>query len=166
MRETKLRYITIFLSIIIILGLTITIIYKNAISNKNKLSTKIMQYIDNNYDKNDTCRIVMRDITDFKWDKMLIYQVGSSNAEISDLLQVDFKDSLDLVSGIIFVYNNKIVYKEQMLYNPERRDKLFLNIGSMYGQPEYGVFTPDDGIFEGSREKLYGSVYYTITPIK
>jgi hypothetical protein len=43
---------------------------------------------------------------------MLIYQVGSSTTAISEALGVEFKDSVDLMSGIVFVNKNKIVYKE------------------------------------------------------
>jgi hypothetical protein len=132
--------------------------------NESKLSDKIIEYIDKNCDENNTCKISISDITNFKWDKMLMYQVGSSNTEISKLIGTEFKDDLDLTSGLIFVYNNKIVYKEQIPYNPDKPNKLLLYIGILYGQPEYGTFTPSNAILEGTRREENGKIYYAIAP--
>jgi hypothetical protein len=133
-------------------------------TNEIKLSDKITEYIDNNCGESNACKLTMSDITNFKWDKMLLYQVGSSNTEISQLIGVEFNDSLDLSSGMIFVHNNKIVYKEQIIYNPDKPYKLLLFIGALYGQPEYGIFTPDNATFEGTRMEENGKTYYKINP--
>lgn len=162
MKKTKLRALIIVFCTV--LAIAIILLFINNINNKNEISNKIIEYINNNRDENNTCRFSMSDVTDFKWDKMLIYQVGSSNKEISNLLGVPFNDSLDLASGIIFVYNNKIVYKEQLFYNPDRPNKLLLYIGTLYDQPEYGVFTPNNALFEGIREESDENISYQIIP--
>lgn len=163
MSKFKFRYLIIF--VFAILSIVVILLYINIFINKNSLSKKIEKYIENNSDENSECKFNMSEITDFKWDKMLIYQVGSSNKEISDLLGVHFNDSVDLASGIIFICNNKIVYKEQLYYNPERPYRLLLFIGTMYGQPDYGIYTPSNALFEGSRRESDGKMYYKIAPI-
>lgn len=163
MSKIKLRYLIVFVFTILVIAFTLLCI--NVFFSKYSLSIKIEKYINSNSDKNNDYKFYMSEITDFKWDKMLIYQVGSSNKEISDLLGVPFNDSLDLASGIIFVYKNKIIYKEQQYYNPDKPYKLLFYIGEMYGQPKYGIYTPNDALFEGNRREIDGKIYYKIVPI-
>jgi hypothetical protein len=140
-------------------------LYKNNLTDNNKLSNKIMEYIDKNSNKNNTCFVSMEDITDFKWDKMLVYLVGSSNSEISEIIGVKFEDDIDLSSGMIFLYKNKIIYKESMFYNPDQLSNKLFYVD--HGQPQYIVYTQNDAIFEGSRKDADdNSYYYIIAPSK
>ena len=136
-----------------------------ALSNRSSLSNKIIKFIDNNCDKNNACFIKMLEITDFEWDKMLIYQVGSSTTEISEALGVEFKDSVDLMSGMVFVKENKIVYNQSIPYNPERPSKLLLHVGGIFREDNNKVFTPNDAIFKGSRIEKEGQLFYKIEPL-
>ena len=135
-----------------------------AFSNRSNLSNKIIKFIDNNCDVNNICILKIAEVTDFSWDKMLVYQVGSSNLEISEALGVEYKNLVDLMSGIVFVYQNKIVYKESIPYNPERPSKLLIYVGGIFGEPNNRVFTPHDAIFEASRREKDGQFYYKIAP--
>jgi hypothetical protein len=54
----------------------------------------------------------MDEITDFAWDRMLLYQVMSSESEISTVLGVDFRGIVDMSSGMVFVKDNEIVYQK------------------------------------------------------
>lgn len=164
MEVTKSQKSIIWIFVLVVILILLVIIFKKYISNEDKLSNKIMWYIDNNCYNSNTCILSMKEITDFEWDKMLMYQVGSSNTEISDLLGVEFKDSIDLSSGIIFIVNNKIVYEEHIFYHPEKPYKLLLYVGRMYGQPKYGVYTPNNAVFDGSRTEINGNFYYKIAP--
>jgi hypothetical protein len=92
--------------------------------------------------------------------------VGSSNAEISEALGVEYTDSTDLVAGMVFVYHNKIVYKEEAPENPERPNKLQYIVGNEPPEPHYRIFTPDDAFFIGSKKETDGVFYYKITPLK
>lgn len=131
----------------------------------NNLGDKIIKEIDKKRDQSGSCKILMKDITVFKWDKMVIYEVGSSNNEITKALGVEYQDSVDLISGVVFVYNNKIVYKEKVPYNPERSTKMNYYVENEPGQPNCMAFTPDNAIFEGSREQVDEKFYYAIKPL-
>ncbi|MGD1838593.1 MAG: hypothetical protein ACPKPY_11125, partial [Nitrososphaeraceae archaeon] len=98
-------------------------------------------------------------------DKMIIYQVGSSSSEISEILEVDFNDSVDLKSGIIFVKGNKVVYEESVTYNPDKPNKFSYYVGSIFGEEKYGVFTPDNAIFEGVKTKSDNETLYQLIPL-
>lgn len=151
--------------ILLISVVLLVILFFVVLSNKNHLSDRIIKFIDNNYDENNICILRMKEITDFKWDKMLIYQVGSSETAISEALGVEYKDSVDLMSGIVFVYENKIIYKQSIPYNPDHPSELLLFVGDIFREPNYRVFTPDDASFEGSRWEKNGQFYYKIVPI-
>ena len=132
----------------------------------NSVSNQVTKYIDNNVNNDDYCTLSMKDITKFKWDKMLIYQVGSSKKAISDALGIEFKDSVDLMSGMIFIYNNKIVYQESIPYDPEKPSKLLIHVGELFGEPNNLVLTPDNAVFKGNRFEKGNKSYYEIVPIK
>jgi hypothetical protein len=133
---------------------------------RNSLSDRVTKYIDKNISNDNYCTLSMRDITKFKWDKMLIYQVGSSKKAISDKLGVEFQDSVDLMSGMVFVYNNKIVYKESSPYNPEKPSKLIIHVGDLFGELNNLVLVPDTAVFKCIKFEKDGKDYYEIMPLK
>jgi len=154
--------------LIITLIVLVGMVYISSLLDKdgNDLSNKIIRYIDNNTGESNSLIFNMNEITDFNWDKLLIYGVGSSSSEISNALGIEYNESTDLVSGMVFVYDDKIVYKEQIPYNPEKPEKLLLYVGMMYGQPNYRFFTSDNAIFEGSRRESKGKYFYEIAPFE
>lgn len=152
----------IMIAIIVILITLICMLFLN----KQKLSDNISDFINTNCDENNVCTFNMNEITDFKWDKMLMYQVGSSSYKIGKALDIDFKESVDVSSGIIFVYENKIVYNEQITFDPDRPSKLFFYPGPVIGENEYRVFTINDSIFEGRRKTDGKNICFTIIPIE
>ncbi|NPV90055.1 MAG: hypothetical protein HPY50_04675 [Firmicutes bacterium] len=143
--------------------LILLILLSSGCWDNNKLSQRIFETIDKKCEPgNAYCSIPIAEITDFKWDKMAIYGVGSSNKEVSAALGVEYEDSTDLMSGMVFVYNNKIVYNEGIPYNPEHPGKLWINIGFKPGEPSCLGVTPDNAFFIGSRENIDGVFYYEI----
>jgi hypothetical protein len=104
------------ISIIFILAVITIGLFNVNQRKKTNIGEKIINIIDNKCGQNNSCNFMMNEITNFKWDKMLIYDLGSSNFEISKALGVEYKDSVDLASGLVFVYDNKIIFKEKALY--------------------------------------------------
>jgi len=47
----------------------------------NSLQNKIIKYIDGKCYREESCVIIMNEVTKFEWDIMIIYQVDSSSAE-------------------------------------------------------------------------------------
>ncbi|WP_010681098.1 hypothetical protein [Acetivibrio cellulolyticus] len=153
--------------IYIVLTVVFFAILFSGCAQNNKISDKIIELIDKQSVKDESvCNISIKEVADFEWDKMAIFKVGSSNKEISELLGVQYNDSVDLTSGIIFVSKNKIVYKEEILYNPEIPSKLSVSLDEQ--QPELNciVYTPDNAILKGTRKKVDGEYYYNISNIK
>ena len=161
----KKKYLLIFVAILLVIVSTFIVVI--IISEKGKLSNRICETIDDKCDENNECIIKMDEITDFAWDKMLLYQVMSSESEISQALGVEFNDSVDLSSGMIFVKNDEIVYHESFFSDPDHLSKLQIYVGLIAGEGEkYPVFTPDDAIFVGQRRESDGKFHYWIKPNK
>jgi len=120
------------------------------------LTKNIVKSIDNECGENGTCQIQMKDVTNFKWDKMVVFGLGSSNAEISKALGVEYDGPTDCVSGVVFVYNHKIVDEEIVPYYPEHPNKLqyFVGESGTHEDPSCLSFTPENAIFQARKEKL------------
>lgn len=132
----------------------------------NKVTENIIRTIDNECDQNNTCTVSMKDITDFDWDRMVVFGLGSSNSEISEALGVEYRELRDLMSGMVFVYNNKIVYQEMIDYDPERPSKLRIIIEHKTGEPNCAGFTPDTAVFKSSKNNIDEVYYYQIIAVR
>lgn len=97
---------------------------------------------------------------------MVVFDVGSVNSDISKELDIEYKDSVDLISGIVFVYKKKIVYSEKFPYYPENPNKLWFYIENKFGEPNIWYFTPDNAVLEGSKSETNGKYYYEIKPLQ
>lgn len=159
----KLNIILVILSLLLLVGCQA----KDTILTKN-----IVKAIDNEGGENGTCQIRMKDVTNFKWDKMVMYGLSSSNEEVSKALGVAYDVPTDLVSGLVFAYNHKIVGEEIVPYYPEYPNRL--QYWTRGESTSFCLsFTPDNAIFEGSREKREkkddignaGDYYYVMTAI-
>ena len=108
---------------------------------------------------------MIQQLTRFKWDKLVIFQVGSSNDEISKDLGIEYKSSTDLMSGMVFVYKNKIVYEKTLPYSPEHPIKIQYIIEKKPEDPNCVSLTPDNAVLKGSRDKIDNVFYYSITAV-
>ncbi|AIQ14544.1 hypothetical protein [Paenibacillus durus] len=143
-----MKMLTVIVTLIFIVGCDFNI----------KMSDKI---IDSKCSTNNTCVISIDDFTDFEWDKMVFFQVGSSNTEISNALGIEYTGQTDLMSGMIFVLKNKVVHEERVPYDPEHPNKLQYTIEKKPKDPNYVIFTSKKAELEGKREKIDGVLYYT-----
>ena len=64
----------------------------------NTLIDQLIKTIDSKCKLSNNCNISLQEITTFKWDKVAIFQVGSSNMEISKALGVKYKGPTDLMT--------------------------------------------------------------------
>ncbi|OKP94986.1 hypothetical protein [Paenibacillus sp. P46E] len=130
---------------------------------EKSLSDQIMHIIDDKCNLSEICDISLNEITTFKWDKVVVFQVGSSSEEISNALGAKYEGSTDLMSGLIFVLDNKIVYEEMIPYQTERPTNLQIFIDKKANKLNNVVLSFDDAILKGSKEKLDNVSYYSIS---
>lgn len=148
---------------IMMLLLLINLVINGCQSTKTSLSEKIINEIDGNCKINGTCVITMKEITDFKWDKMVVFGVGTSAVEVSQALGLEYTGSTDLMSGMIFVLNNKVVHEELEPYYPEQPSQLQYAVTKKQLEPNCVSYTVDEANLLAIKEEIDGRYYYQIT---
>lgn len=145
--------------------LIISVLLVGCNNSGNDFSNKIIKTIDGKCEKGGSCTFKMSDITDFRWDKLVVYGLGSSQKEISRALGVRYKDSVDMTSGMVFVYKGKIVKKLKMTYNPDypgRPSKLSISNRNKPNAPTFRLITKGSDTFLGIKEEIGGVYYYNL----
>jgi hypothetical protein len=155
-RKRRLMIITLVILMLIVAGC----------QKESSLSDQIIQTIDRKSNGNGVSDISLREITDFKWDKVVIFQVGSSDEEISNALGVKYEGPTDLMTGLIFVFDHKIVHEELIPYQTEQPANLQIFIEKKAKDPNCLAFTLENAVLKGSKEELDGVTYYSIIVIK
>ena len=129
---------------------------------KSRLTENIKKTIDENGGESVYCYFNMRDVTDFQWDKMVVYDPGASNDEISEALGVSFTDTTDLICGMVFVFEDAIVHNEKISFlSNHKPDRLFISLEEQ--EQNWKLITADNAIFRGS--KSHNGSYYTYSII-
>ena len=85
----------------------------------HKLYSRVKDFADKRSCENGNVDVALSDLTDFDWDKAVVYEWLSSNntKEIEDAIGAKYDKYLDMSSGIIFVKNGKIVYEERFVFD-------------------------------------------------
>ena len=105
--------------------------------------------------------ILMRNLVNFKWDKIGIFQVGVDRRKIDLFLGYKYKGETDLTRIVIFVYQGKIVYEDREFYNPEQPSRVFFNM-----EQSSIELNPNNALFRVIREKILKSNCYELLLIK
>ncbi|UKS27384.1 hypothetical protein LOZ80_00050 [Paenibacillus sp. HWE-109] len=132
-------------------------------SAKSNLTDKIIKEIDGECGENGTCTISIKEVTDFEWDRMVIFQIGSSKSEISKALGIEYSGPTDMMTGMIFVKDNKIVHEEIIPYYPEKPSKLWIVLDKTPKEPNCISFMVDNAVLKGIKKKDDNQFYYRIT---
>jgi hypothetical protein len=131
---------------------------------KHEIRDKIIRNIELKSKNTDECIISIKEITDFKWDKLVMFNEGASRQEINSVLGFRYEGETDLTVLTIFLFKGKIVYQENEAYDPEKPSKLFVQYPD--SQIHHMEFSFDKAVFKGTKEQIDGEYYYKIAPIK
>lgn len=109
------------------------------------------------------CIVNIKEITNFKWDKMFVFKTTASLEIINEALGFDYPYFEDVAERIVFVKDNKIIYHDD--YYPTFDDNVYTSlvfeIGS--GLP-YKSFNTDRAIFEIKKKEIENKqVYYVLS---
>ncbi len=96
----------------------------------HKLYDRVKDFADKRSCENGNVDVALSDLTDFDWDKAVVYVDLMLGKEIEDAVGIKYDKTLDMSSGIVFVKDKKIVYEEDfsVVYSgphPKRR-KFFI----------------------------------------
>jgi hypothetical protein len=107
----------------------------------------------------------MNEITNFKWDKLVVFREGVSNITLNRILGFEYKNSTDLMRTMIFLYKNKIVYCEEERYDPESPSKLNFRFRDNPKSISLMVFNLNNAVFQATKERIDGVDYYGLIPL-
>ena len=127
-QDRTLRKLILYLrkvSCILIL-LFVVIIMVSCQSNDCELYTNVVAHMEageENY-------ITLAELTDFEWDNALVFEMFSDRPEhrqaIQDAIGIDFPDTLDMTSAIMFVKDDELVHYEIFDLNFDQQPRFFI----------------------------------------
>ena len=126
----------------------------------NSIASKLYEKCD----EQNKCIRLVKDVTNFKWDKVYIFSVGTSLEDIERTLGVPYKQWQDIGDRIIFVEKGKAVYHEEYFPYPEHIEKgrTFFELSKA---PYIGQYSTAK--FSVSKQKNdKEEMYYVVTPIQ
>ena len=132
-------------------------------NNNTKVSKKIINYC--NKQEANTFELKISDYTNFDWDKIIIYVTPTSRKELLEFSGIDYKKSLDLKSGMIFVKDKKIVYEEYFETDFESPYKFIIH-PYKDSNNKINQFTKDTAIFNVEKIKWENENRYALTPME
>lgn len=107
------------------------------------------------------CQLPLKEVTDFKWDKVYVFPVGASLEEINRVLGFHYKQWEDIGEKIIFVSSKQVVYYEDYFPYPEMKNgtiRFELSNSSYIGNYNNAAFSIEKQKTEG------GTFLYLVTP--
>ncbi|MBQ6569123.1 MAG: hypothetical protein IJL87_02580 [Clostridia bacterium] len=133
-----------------------------------RLKQTVIDYVNKNGGESIT-EIDLSELTLFEWDKAMVFKYPTSAQTIEQCLSVKYEKSLDLVSGIIFVSGDKIIYEERFKSNYKGVDALppeffIYHNADINAKPNYRVFDTKDDIFICEKNTSDGYTYYVLKP--
>lgn len=95
---------------------------------RGKLSETIINKIDLICDEKEYCMIDLNELVNFEWERAVFFESSCTSESISKLLGIDFNEIHNLNYGMIFAYQNEIVYKEIFLEPVETPNRFWIRV--------------------------------------
>lgn len=135
------------------------------LSNNTKVSEKVIDFC--NKQEKSNFEIKISDYTNFNWDSLIIYKTPTSKQELFEYFGIDYKNELDLQSGMIFVKDKKIVYEEYFETDFESPYKFIIYpYEDINSNNKIQKFSTDEAIFKVERINYKNENRYILKPTK
>jgi len=127
----------------------------------NRFRNKVINAIDSRCEVEQSCRINMRDVTDFEWDKMVIYCEGVFAEDLNEALGIEYRNEAVFASGIVFMNNGEIVLEDSVKCDPEGLASFGYFVATRIDS-RCAVFYPQNAILSGSKSQQKNYVRYVL----
>ena len=110
---------------------------------------------------NNDCRIVISKLTDFKWDKMFVFDSPVSLETITEAIGTDYPGYVEFSRTLIFMNKGSIVYYEN---NPSKIETFTPGqvIFNYHHSVKYKMFLPNNAIFKVKTKTSDEGDYYIL----
>lgn len=156
----KIKYTMFIKSIsykISCLVLLITLI--TSCTQNNDIERKIKQQIKDC--KDDSCRVSIRQLTNFKWDKMYVFNNPTAPGDIDQVIGLRYPYYVEFTRTIVFLDKDKIVHYE----NHHSKAEGPTDGEVLFGYPDslkFQVYKPDQSIFRAKRKTFKDGTYFIL----
>lgn len=133
---------------------------------QSNIQRKIINFIEKRCDNQDSCQITMKDITNFRWEKMYVFEPSVRLDQINKVLGFKYEYFEDIARRIIFTVGDKVVYHEDDCPFSEEKSykKIFF---SFYNDSvHYEIFTLESAVFRVKKKFEKNSIYYELIQVK
>ena len=127
---------------------------------KHSIENKIANKIESTF-KGKSCSIDIRDITDFDWDKMYVFNYTATSEEVKSIIGSAPSAFTELTRRIIFTWKNKIIYSEEN----ETAVEGVVNKQVVFDMPNtknFKLYSIDSSKFIAYRKDSEGTLYYEL----
>jgi hypothetical protein len=107
------------------------------------------------------CVIKIKDLTDFTWDEMHVFEYGASLDEIEKEIGTSFPNYVEFTRRLVFLNDGKIVHREDEPTNIERPVNGKVSFAESFSRHHW-FFTPDEAVFIAEKRRFDSGVYYIL----
>ena len=111
------------------------------------------------------CIVRIRELTDFQWDQMHVFDYGASLDEIQKTLGTDYSDFVEFRRRMVFLQDGRIVHREDEPTDIERPVNGEVSFAEL-AQPLHASYTPETAVFRAEKKTVNGGVYYSLTRVE
>ena len=125
---------------------------------------KLVRQIEQTCTAGDSCRVRMRDVTGFAWDRMLVFAVGVTPAERKKAVGVEGVETIDLDGELVFTNDGKIVHQEPLPEGVEEPIKNEIWFAELTNTGQYATYS-SDVVFRVARSTSRNGPSFSLSPI-
>lgn len=127
----------------------------------NSFEGKLVTTINSTCGDFSNCTIRLKDVTEFDWDRVFVFNYAVTQEEIEKLVGNPFPRYQEFERSMIFLNGGKIVYSES---DPTDIESL-INNQVVFDTDERGNYKSysSESRFEVKRKQFRGGVYYELT---
>ena len=112
------------------------------------------------------CIVKIKDVTDFQWDQLHVFEDGASLDEIQKSLGTDYSDYVEFKRRLVFLKDGRIIHLEDQPTDIERPVNGQVSFADSYPTNAHWSFTPETAVFRAEKKTFDGGVYYALTQVK
>ncbi len=116
--------------------------------------------------KSLNCEIELKEITDFEWEKVYIFQMPVPKEYVNRTIGIDYIDYTEFTRPIIFTNKGKIVYSENNQASIESLIPEQVIVGGLMDTTKVWIFNVNQAIFKARVKENNHTKYYELTPIE
>ena len=111
------------------------------------------------------CIVKIRDVTDFQWDQLHVFEYSATLDEIRKSLGTEYPDYVEFKRRLVFLKDGKIIHREDEPTDIERPVNGEVSFAESHTD-QHWLFTPETAVFRAEKKTFDGGVYYALTQVK